>query len=256
MSLFLPGALPRTIGRRSRLAYHWRAADATIDALSGHVGTFTVVPATPYTIEGRNGVAVGAGHGQPRFEQVASRGNVVRLVTENLAGSSVENLTYDFALNVQSISMCWRVFPVYAVGTNLASPVYGPMLGTDNIDGGLMTIGRNGTNWVGQRHLGASSPTATLSDVGLVYPVDLLFTYDNVAAQAQLWLRDSSPTPILRNSSLVTDSPDWLSVFPWGNSKLTLNGAGTISWPGGRWRHEYLKVARGIHTFASIDLLS
>ena len=61
----------RRRGLRSRLLFHWRARDLSLNALTGQVGTFTRASAGG-AVPDRNGLLYTPVHSQPRWEQVAT----------------------------------------------------------------------------------------------------------------------------------------------------------------------------------------
>ncbi len=248
------GAGPSRIRRKSDLLFGWRSSDLSLDAYTGQVGTPNpfIVGVVPATIEGRNGVTVTAGVGQPRWEQAAARGTITRLAVEGeVAGQVVEQYIHPFALRVQALSLYWRVWPMYTVGQNLAQVAYGPMIGQATTGGGWLGLRRIGTDWQATRKRGAVEITSTLTDVGSVFPLDVLVTM-TPGGTVVLSLRDATST---RVGTGPTDVNMAITTETWGGSLFGFCGIQGLVAPGGRWWYEVIKIARGVQSFTSMDLL-
>lgn len=256
MSLFLPGAASLRTERTSQLMFHYRAADATVDALSGQPGAFSLFILggyIPSTITGQNNVTVSAGHGLPRFDQAPARGAITRLLTEGeVAAQDSENITWDFPLLIQPLTMFWRVYPVYAPGANVAVARYGPTIGNNVTLGGWLSIRRLGTDWQASRLKGATEIVSVVSAVGEIYPVDLLLTITSLGALT-LSIRDAAG---IRVGTTGTNIALMNQSETWSAGVLSICGIQGLVAPGGQWYHEILKVARGVKTFAEMDKLS
>lgn len=259
MTAIAPGANPSRLIRPSSLLFGWRASDVSLDAYTGQVGTLVALVnpgAVPSTIQGRNGAVITAGEAQPRFEQVAARGNITRLVLEGeVTGQDVEQLYYPWPLKIMAMSVWVRIWPFYAAGSSQAQPWYAITLGNDTGGGGRLTLRRTGTNWEALRQRGAASLSSSFSESGsTTYPIDLLITL-SAAGVLQLLSRDAVGL-IQNGTASAADANMTITTESWAGSILQLNGITGLVLPGGQWRYENIKIARGVQTMTSIDLLS
>jgi hypothetical protein len=257
------GAVSSRPIRQSDLVFGWRASGfgkdspSGLDAYTGQVASYTASPSiSPGMIEGRNGSLLVPGRGMPRFEQALSRGGVTRLVLEGeVIDRDVENVSYPWPLLVMSLSVYVRLWPLYAAGASVSFDSWAWILGNATTDGGLLGLCRVGTNWQARRIRGGTEIAAAFVEpAAIVFPVDLLVTLSS-GGQISLYSRDAASPPVLRNGTLQpTDANMMIPTEPWAGNVFSLAGAGSRL--GGRWRYENLKIARGVHTFASIDALS
>lgn len=251
-------------GRRSsRLLFGWHAKYGTLDAHTGQVGLLTTENlGTIGSVEGRNGASasVVAAHAVPRFVQRASEGYVTRLALEgSIAGQDRERLEYSWPQKVFGLSIYVRVYPMYAPGANLVDLEYLLMLGNRGgagTGGGYFGLYRTGTTWQVRRERNAVAIVSLFTEpAAAVFPIDLLATMTD-SGTVQLFSRDAAVPSVLRSGSAVTDPNMAIGSEQWADNKLVLATAGVNGFIGGRWRLEEVKIARGVHTFSSIDALS
>jgi hypothetical protein len=244
----------------SQLVAHWRSRGPGVDSESGlDMLTGQKASNVAFTSPGNHAPTIEAspsgmfgGFRQPRFQRNPARGNVMRLDVEGeVAGQSVEQYLYDFPLNLQELTVLWRVWPVFAAGLDVGSAQWGLMLGTTTVGGGWLGIRREGVNWVLGRKRGATEIISQLPSTGDVYPVDLLATLAT-GGSITLRVRDANG---IRNGNTATDANMLIATEIFGNSQMTFCGVQGLVAPGGRWHYELVKIARGVKTHADVDKL-
>jgi len=253
MSIFLPGAPTLRRTRSSQLVHGWQSRRRKLDAYTGQVGRFYIVtPGAAGTITGRNGVAVPAGHGQPRWEQVPTQGTKTRLtLVGDVGGQDVERLEHDYLNRVFALSLYVKAWPLYTPGQNLGSPRPLISLGNATTGGGSLTIDRNGTAWRAVRARGAGSAAPQVTEPGTaVFPIEIMATMSRDPATddatVALLYRDGAGALLSAVGIVLVDG-----------ALLTEYWAGNILFStGGAYRLETVKIARGVQTFASMDLLN
>jgi hypothetical protein len=256
---FGTGAAPQRAARSSQLVFGWESRHQTLDAYTGQEGfhQFFINPgAVPALVTGRNGTPVQAGYAMPRWEQVAARGNIPRLVIEGeVGGQVVENVVYQWPLKVMAQSVFFRLWPFYNPGESLGSDAYALCFGVQDTDGGYLRIYRHLDRWYAHRaRLSVGWISEFVEPGTTVFPIDILVTL-SAAGTLQIQGRDSSPSRTRTVGAPLTNAS---MVFPepWDDNVMTLCGSMGLVAPGGRWRYESIKVARGVHTFDSIDKLT
>lgn len=258
MSVLYPGAGARRTLRSSGLLFHWRAADGRLDALTGHPATHDLVAsgATPGGITGRAGtVIVSGGHSLPRFDQIAAHGLITRLrISAPTAGKDDVSWTYPWYVGVEALSVLVRVWPNVAVGGTLADPGHIFILGNGTSGGGRLLIRRDAGsgNWSALRErAGMGTLTSTVSEVGTTKPFDFLAT---LSAAGALTVSRRDALGATATGATQTDALAAVAGERWAGDTLIL--AAGIGLLNGEMWYERVKVARGVKTFAEMDVLT
>lgn len=256
MSL-LPGAGPQRFDRASPLIFGWDAKYRSVAAYTGQNDGFQVVSATvPGNVDGQNGLSILSGRGMPRWVQAPARGNRLQLAIESsVALQDQEVVPYGYNRKVMQLSIFWRVWPMWAAGTNLGLSAWGLLLGNGTTNGGLFAIGRVNDTWQVQRKRGAVAISTSFVEPGATaYPIDILATL-GVGGLITLSTRDA--LGVLRNGTTTPADPNMLILTEtWAGSLLTYSPVGIGAYPGGRWWYEKVKIAKGVLTFTQMDLLT
>jgi hypothetical protein len=254
------GAAPSRPIRKSDLLLGWRASDLSLNAYTGQTGRILTQSSAggadvPGEIQGRNGSTVVAGRAQPRWEQIVSRGNAVMLgLQQDASGKDIEMFEIAFPLKVMSLSLWLRVWPGYTAGSSVTGNRWLALLGNDpNTSGGYLGILRTGLNWYGRRVRVAATIESLIADAGAaVWPLELLVTLaaSGTTGTIQLSTRTSAATPVVTVGPAEAGGTNMvITTETWGNSNLYLATTAHHS-------YEAIKLARNVHTFASIDALT
>lgn len=256
------GAAPQRGLRSSRLIFGWTTRwcfrRGNLDAYTGQVGTYSVVintGAVPTTITGRNGAAVQAGYGHPRWEQRTAQDTVSRLaLSGEVTGLVVEQLAFPWPLKVMAMTALVRLWPNYTAGSSVSPAAHALTLGQGTTGGGRLTLRRNGTSWSAVRERqGVSIESSFVEPGGTPYPIDLLISLTSGGALT-LSGRSSAGTVTVGNTA--TNAVMTTVTDIWTDSSLTFNGTTGLVLPGGKWWYELVRIARGTKTYAQMDELS
>ena len=251
------GAGPQRGIRSSQLLFGWQARHGLLDAYTGQEGRFSVVIAgAAPTMDGRNGATSQAGHAMPRWEQITGQGPgygspaaafTTRLaVVGDVGGQDVERLEWDAPWRVMALSIYVRCWPLYTPGADvgLARPLLS--LGDADTGGGLLVLQRVTTKWEARRIRLASEIYGEVVEPGTAaYPMDVLATL-SAAGQVAVHTRDAAG--VLASQLGPTDASFAVPTEMWAD--------GILYTPGGAYRYETIKIARGVQTFAAMDALS
>jgi hypothetical protein len=243
------GAGPQRPMRKSQLIFGWDSRYGTLDAYTGQVGRFLVVtPVGAPTVDGRNGVTAQGGHGMPRWEQLTSQGLIPRLtIVADDGAKDVERIEWDWPLKVMSLSIYVKVYPLYTPGQSLGSTRNLLSLGSADTGGGSLTLRRTTTQWSAFRQRQGTATGSSITEPGTaVFPVEVLGTLSS-GGELSLHYRDAASTPDLRSGTPETNANMMIPTESWAGNILYASG--------GAYRMEKIKIARGVQSFASMDLL-
>lgn len=252
--ILLPGVPSNRPYRRSALIFSWHAKDAVLLPVTGQQPTFTSVPDTtlPPVIPGV-GSTVSVGNAMPRFGRLSLSGVPTNyLETSGLtSGQDDEQLSYDFGLLAQDLSVLIRLTGLWTAGATLTSFGYVMSLGNGTAGAGTVRITRNSNVWQAQRQTAAGG-TANISlteNAALVWPADVLLTYVQSTGIVTLTLRSANGTlygPV-STAGLIATGRFAGEVFGLGSD------AGLAL--GQPMRLFFAKIAYGVQTFAAMDAL-
>lgn len=260
MSLLLPGVQGQRRIRASRLLFGWRAADVSLVAYTGQVGTFTSHATNRGTVAGLNNVSFLGGRGMPRFTApFDALSTITRLRLQgDTAGTYDERVQFPFNLPVQPLTVYVKLRSLYTLATGgIASPGnFALALGSGTTTGGRLTLARStGGVWRATRAKAVGgSVELTVTETGAwVHPFELLVSL-NANGSITFSLRDGSGA-VRALATSAADADLIVLTEAWDQSLLHFGPGAFGVERGGEYDYESCKIAAGVKTFAEIDTL-
>ncbi len=230
-----PRLAPRPLRRRSRCLFDWDADDASLDAVTGHVGTLTRTSSA--TALDALGATYTAPHSMARWESRAL-GGVDRLGLR----LSTDDLTWTMIGPPRALSIYVHCVELGTRTTANAGLLY---LGNNGVTGARLVLDSDGANYRATWHNGSASDSVTLSTgtPGTGVDAELLVTLSAAGVV-------SLSSAVGGTEAQVVGATPRALPSSWGSGAVVrANRTGSSGTQGSTWLRR-VKILAGVTTLA------
>lgn len=258
--ILLPGEMSRREDPRSELAFHWRAKDASLRALTGQLGSLTqIAPIALATVGGpitpAAGPALVAGKGQPRFVRDVDGAPALEL-SGSTAGQDQERLQFPFALHRHDLTLALKLRGLWTPGAAFAE-TWVASLGSSAADAGRIRVRRGGAGGAGpdwsvwrQTPLTTAASAGLPESVAIAWPAVVLVTYTKATEVTAIRVRGANGVEFGPVSSGTVAA----AAGRFAGDTLTI-GSDAEAGLGAPIRLHWAKIALGLYGLGEMELV-